>query len=130
AGRPPEPAASARAPHCRAASARRQNRRFRAAAAAHGAILEPARFGRYALRSDRRGAGGVGNGFAHPYVDAMRRMILALTAFALLAPGLSHAQSGQPSYWIIKPEPGRAQDLPEPWLAPKYKSPRGARQHV
>jgi hypothetical protein len=60
----------------------------------------------------------------------MRRMILALTAFALLAPGLSHAQSGQPSYWIIKPEPGRAQDLPEPWLAPKYKSPRGTRQHV
>jgi hypothetical protein len=60
----------------------------------------------------------------------MRRMVLALMAFALLAPGLSHAQSGQPSYWIIKPEPGRAQDPPEPWLAPKYKSPRGTRQHV
>jgi hypothetical protein len=57
-------------------------------------------------------------------------MVLALLGLALLAPGPSHAQSGQPSWMIMKPEPGRAQELPEPWLAPKYKSPRGTRRHV
>ena len=40
------------------ASARRHDRRHRAAAAAHAAVLEPARLRRQALRSDRRSAGG------------------------------------------------------------------------
>ena len=48
-----EQAASARPPHCRAASARRHHRCQRAVAAAHAAILEPARLRRQALRSDR-----------------------------------------------------------------------------
>ncbi len=30
----------------------------------------------------------------------------------------------------MKPEPGRPEELPEPWLPPKYKSPRGSREHV
>ena len=47
------------APHRRAASARRSDRRHRAAAAAHAAILEPAWPRRQALRSDRRGPGGI-----------------------------------------------------------------------
>ena len=45
-----------------------------------------------------------------------------LLALALLAPTLAHAQSndmGVPD--IMKPEP---------WLPPKYKSPRGLPQHV
>src|SRR5262249_53772423 len=59
AGRHAESAASARPPHRRAASARRHGRRDGAAAAAHGAIVEPARLRRQALRSDCRGAGGM-----------------------------------------------------------------------
>jgi len=38
-----------------------------------------------------------------------------------------HAQSG---YDIMVPERGAKPDKYEPWLAPKYKSPRGTRQHV
>lgn len=53
-----------------------------------------------------------------------------MLAFALLAPALAHAQADQPSWMIMKPEPGRPAELPQPWLPPKYKSPRGTRQHV
>jgi hypothetical protein len=35
-----------------------------------------------------------------------------------------HAQSEDVRYTIMRPE------KPEPWLAPKYKSPRGTPQHV
>ena len=49
-------------------------------------------------------------------------MIIALT---LLAPGLAHAQ-----YDIMRPELGRAEELPTPWLPPKYKSPRGSHNRV
>ncbi len=45
--------------HRRAASPRRHGRRDRTAAAAHGAIVEPARLRRRALRPDRGRAGGV-----------------------------------------------------------------------
>jgi hypothetical protein len=33
-------------------------------------------------------------------------------------------------YSIMAPEPGTKAETQEPWLAPKYKSPRGTRQHV
>ena len=59
-----EQAASAGPPHRRAASARRHDRCYRAAAAAHAAILESARLRRHALRSDRRGAGRIAPGTA------------------------------------------------------------------
>jgi len=39
----------------------------------------------------------------------------------------AHAQSDDERYTIMRPEKGTA---PEPWLAPKYKSPRGTPQHV
>ena len=59
AGRPAEPAASAGAPDRDPASARRRDRRHRAAAAAHAAILEPARARSRPVRSDRERAGGM-----------------------------------------------------------------------
>jgi hypothetical protein len=54
--------------------------------------------------------------------------LLALTALIAAAP--APAQSGDANYDIMKPEPGEPQELPEPWLPPKYKSPRGSREHV
>jgi hypothetical protein len=60
----------------------------------------------------------------------MRPLLPCTLALALLAPALAHAQDGQPSWMIMKPEPGRAQELPTPWLPPTYRSPRGTRQHV
>jgi hypothetical protein len=49
--------------------------------------------------------------------------LLVLTA--IVSATLSYAQSGDDDrYTIMRPEP------PEPWLPPKYKSPRGTRQHV
>ena len=50
-------------------------------------------------------------------------LLLAVTLPAVSA----HAQSG---YDIMVPERGAKPDKYEPWLAPKYKSPRGTRQHV
>jgi hypothetical protein len=51
--------------------------------------------------------------------------LTALLALALLGPALPvSAQSDDDRYTIMRPE------KPEPWLAPKYKSPRGTRQHV
>jgi hypothetical protein len=54
-------------------------------------------------------------------------VLLTLAVFS--APPL-HAQSVDDPTSIMRPEPGRPQELPEPWLPPKYKSPRGTRQHV
>jgi hypothetical protein len=48
--------------------------------------------------------------------------LLALTVLLPAMPG--YAQSDDERYTIMRPE------KPEPWLAPKYKSPRGTRQHV
>ncbi len=52
-------------------------------------------------------------------------MLLALTA----APPAVSAYAGE-SYDIMVPERGSRADRPEPWLAPKYKSPRGTVKHV
>jgi hypothetical protein len=46
--------------------------------------------------------------------------LLMLTATVSAAP--SHAQSDDDRYDIMRPE------TPEPWLPPKYKSPRGTQQ--
>ena len=44
---------------------------------------------------------------------------------AVASATLSYSQSGDDDrYTIMRPE------TPEPWLPPKYKSPRGTRQHV
>jgi len=59
-------------------------------------------------------------------------------AAALLAAGPAHAQFDGDRYNIMKPEPGTAsrasrakpKENPEPWLAPRYKSPRGTRERV
>jgi len=70
---------------------------------------------------DRRGA----------YVTDMARftIIAAVTLMALGAATPLRAASD--NYNIMRPEPGtRAPDPFEPWLAPKYKSPRGTKQHV
>ena len=42
----------------------------------------------------------------------------------------AHAQAFDDPYSIMRPEPGSRQQQPEPWLAPKYRSPRGTREHV
>jgi hypothetical protein len=34
------------------------------------------------------------------------------------------------NYSIMVPEKGSKRELPEPWLAPKYRSPRGTVKHV
>jgi hypothetical protein len=55
-------------------------------------------------------------------------LLVLLAAFAAVP---AYAQSSNDPYTIMRPEPtGRAQPRPEPWLPPKYKSPRGTRQHV
>ena len=41
------------------------------------------------------------------------------------------AQTVDDPYSIMRPEPGTRQPKPvEPWLAPKYQSPRGTQRHV
>ncbi len=51
-------------------------------------------------------------------------MLVALAATPLLA------ASDDDIYNIMRPEPGTRSTASEPWLAPKYKSPRGTRQRV
>jgi hypothetical protein len=62
------------------------------------------------------------------------RSLLAIGVLiaAALAPQLSvRAQTVDDPYSIMRPEPGTKQPKPsEPWLAPKYRSPRGTKQHV
>lgn len=57
-------------------------------------------------------------------------ILLSLSA-ALMAP--ASAQTGNimgDNYSIMVPEKGSKVQTPEPWLAPKYKSPRGTVKHV
>ena len=54
---------------------------------------------------------------------AHRFSLIALVVLAALAPAVaSHAQSGDDDRYTIM--------RPEPWLPPKYKSPRGSTEHV
>ena len=56
---------------------------------------------------------------------ASRFPLIALLALAAIMSALpAYAQSDDDRYTIMRPEPN------EPWLAPKYKSPRRTRQHV
>ena len=51
-----------------------------------------------------------------------RSWLLAFLALAAIAPAFpAHAQSDDDRYTIMRPEP---------WLPPKYKSPRGSIEHV
>ena len=116
-----------------AASARRHDRRLGAAAAAYAADLEPARLRRHALRPDRRGAGGVGGGpracLSHGYgstVSNDRQAGADRASVALPA----RAAPDDSRYDIMVPEKDAKPDKPEPWLPPKYKSPRGTTEHV
>ena len=58
---------------------------------------------------------------------------MSLLIFAALATTPTLAQTGKilsDDYQIIVPERGAKPDVPEPWLAPKYKSPRGTVDQV
>ena len=61
-----------------------------------------------------------------------RAFLLSLLAVATFLSALpSRAQTVDDPYSIMRPEPGTRQPkASEPWLAPKYKSPRGTQQHV
>jgi hypothetical protein len=60
----------------------------------------------------------------------MYRLVIAVMVSVTLAP-IAQAQSADDPYTIMKPEPGRKPQPPlEPWLPPKYQSPRGTKQHV
>ncbi|HXD45131.1 MAG TPA: hypothetical protein VN655_08345 [Pseudolabrys sp.] len=59
----------------------------------------------------------------------MRPILVMAMAAALFAPGYAHAQSER-DYNIMRPEPGYPEELPTPWLPPKYKSPRGSHNRV
>jgi hypothetical protein len=60
------------------------------------------------------------------------RLVLAAVAGMLVAYVAlpAQAQSDDERYSIMVPEKGAKPDAPEPWLAPKYHSPRGTRQHI
>ena len=54
--------------------------------------------------------------------------LCTLTAF--MSVQAAHAQLDGDPYSIMRPEPGRPAELPEPWLPPKYKSPRGTPERM
>jgi hypothetical protein len=61
---------------------------------------------------------------AYPMILALLAPMMFVTALAV------RAQSANDPYSIMAPEVGAPPDMPEPWLAPKYRSPRGTRLHV
>jgi hypothetical protein len=61
----------------------------------------------------------------------MRKIWFALMMLSMAAPIMPvQAQADDGRYSIMVPEKGAAPKAREPWLAPKYKSPRGTREHV
>jgi len=67
----------------------------------------------------------------------MRAPSLILVLFLSALPtAFARAQAGgdynimRDKYSIMVPEKGARREQPEPWLAPKYKSPRGTVKHV
>jgi len=67
----------------------------------------------------------------------MRAPSLILVLFLSALPtAFARAQAGgdynimRDNYSIMVPEKGARREQPEPWLAPKYKSPRGTVKHV
>lgn len=73
---------------------------------------------------------------ASPYLTRTMRMPLtiALLATSVVFAGSARAQNGysilSDDYSIMRPEKGARPAQPEPWLAPKYKSPRGTVKHA
>ena len=60
----------------------------------------------------------------------LRYRLMVLLTLTLVASALpAHAQSDDERYSIMRPEKGTPA-RPEPWLAPRYKSPRGTPEHV
>jgi hypothetical protein len=60
-------------------------------------------------------------------------LVVALFFMSALPAAPARAQAGNimsDNYSIMVPEKGSKRELPEPWLAPKYKSPRGTVKHV
>ena len=63
-------------------------------------------------------------------------LLLSMLVLAAAPAATAYAQSGggysvmQDNYSIMVPEKGSRPSKPEPWLAPKYKSPRGTVKHV
>lgn len=58
-----------------------------------------------------------------------RRVALMVLA-AVMAAVPAYASSDDHDYNIMVPEKGAKPKKPEPWLAPKYRSPHGTRKHV
>ncbi len=62
---------------------------------------------------------------------ANRLLMIVLLALAAMMPAApARAASDDSRYTIMVPEEGAKPDKPEPWLVPKYKSPRGTPEHV
>jgi hypothetical protein len=62
---------------------------------------------------------------------AYRYLTIALLVLAALTSALpARAASDDDRYTIMVPEKGVKPDNPEPWLAPKYKSPRGTPERI
>ena len=60
-------------------------------------------------------------------------LVVALFFLSALPATPARAQAGDimsDNYSIMVPEKGSKRELPEPWLAPKYRSPRGTVKHV
>lgn len=83
------------------------------------------------MRIEHKAVRGLAGGDLRRQITTMQRraFTILLLAVALLGPALpALAQSLDDPYNIIAPEPGRrAQPQPEPWLPPKYQSPRSER---
>jgi hypothetical protein len=63
----------------------------------------------------------------------LKPTMVSLALLSAMLTTTAHAQSGDilgDNYGIMVPEKGSKRHQPEPWLAPKYKSPRGTTQHV
>jgi hypothetical protein len=62
---------------------------------------------------------------------AYRYLTIALVVLTASTSALPvRAESDNSRYDIMAPEKGAKPDNPEPWLPPKYKSPRGTPEHV
>ncbi len=109
-------------PHPRGGTHRRQ----RAIAAAYGAVLEPARLRRQALRPDRRRAGGgVADAQPRPYLMGMTRAypLIVLLVLALGVPAVrAQTSSDTGTINIMQPE--------RPSPARKHKTRRGPSKPV
>ena len=85
---------------------------------------------------DRGGSGRVAGVPAGPYLTGTMRIPSTIVVFAVMVvfAGPARAQNGYSilgdNYSIMKPEKGARPAQPEPWLAPKYRSPRGTVKHV